>query len=313
MRSSAWPDGRRLAALCLGAVVAAAGLDGAAAELVVLRAAADTTLFFAAPGSNLGSSDSMAVGSTGHDQAGRGLLRFDVAGALPAGVTVTGASLEFVITRSPPTAVGSAFELHRMLGPWSEGRGTGSLGEAARAGESTWNHRVHPEVPWAAPGGEPGTDFSASPSGRVDVAGDGRYTISGSGLVADVTAWLAAPASNHGWLLKSDKEAEAFTARRVGTRESAAAVATLTLEFGTARRPVIRRWGRVEDRFELEFLGEAGNMYEVQYRDASGSDAAWQVLTNVVVKLVPVNPVVSEPLSAAVARYYRVADVGDVD
>lgn len=301
--------------MVVGAVLVTGGFGGVrAAESVTLRAVADTTLFFAAPGANLGSSDSMAVGSTGHDQAGRGLLRFDVAGGLPPGATVTGATLEFEVTRSPSTLVASAFELFRMRVPWTEGRGAGNLGDAARVGESTWNHRAHPEVAWTAPGGGAGGDFALAPSGRVEVAGNGRYTMAGAGLVADVLGWAADPASNHGWLLKSDKESEAFTARRVGSRESASAVATLTLEFVTGLvRPVIRRWGRVGDLFELEFRGEPGNVYEVQYRDAHAGEGGWQVLTNVVVKLAPLNAVVSEPLSAAAARYYRVADVGDVD
>jgi hypothetical protein len=287
------------------------------AATVVLRADADACLFFAAPGSSLGASDSIAVGSTGHDQPGRGLIRFPVDGALPAGARLSSARMEFVVTRGPAGGVPSMFRLHRMRSAWVEGRGSGNLGEPAVAGESTWERRIHPGVPWAAPGGEPGVDYVAVASGAVPVDALGRYGVEGSGLVADVEAWLAAPESNAGWMLISDTESRALTARRVGTRESAASVATLTLTYDVgpppAAVPVLTRWGRVGDRFELEFRGEPGNVYEVQFREALAVPGPWQVLTNIVVKLVPSNPVVSEPLTTARVRFYRVADVGDVD
>lgn len=285
-----------------------------AGETVVLRADADTTLFFAAPGANLGASDSMAIGSTGHDQPGRGLIRFPLAGTLPSGAVVTSARLEFQVTRAPAGGVASLFRAHRLLRPWVEGRGTGNLGSPAVAGEVTWERRSHPDESWGGAGAEPGLDYVAGASGEVRVDGLARYGLEGPTLVRDVQAWLEDPASNAGWILISDGEGQALTARRVGTREAGEAVATLTLgyEVGTPR-PVLTRWGRVGDRFEFEFRGEPGNVYEVQFRDRLGDTASWGVLTNIVVKLVPANPVISEPLAAAAARYYRVADVGDVD
>ena len=54
----------------------------------------------------------------------------------------------------------------------------------------------------------------------------------------------------------------------------------------------------------------------VEEGETMGTPAAWQVLTQAVVKLQPVRVEVVDPLPVAAgpgARFYRVADVGDVD
>lgn len=134
----------------------------------------------------------------------------------------------------------------------------------------------------------------------------------GPGLAADVALWLGQPTANQGWILIDDQEQVAATARRIATREAGAAAPRLVVDYVLGTPPVLRRWGRVGDHFELEFRGEAGNAYQVQYRESWGEPAGWQVLTNLVVKLVSTNIVVSDSVGAA-ARFYRVADVGDVD
>lgn len=135
------------------------------------------------------------------------------------------------------------------------------------------------------------------------------------GLRTDVERWLRDPASNFGWILMSADETTALTARRVASREDPANAPRLIVEYEVAApaRPVLRRWERVGDRFELEFLGEAGNIYQVEYRDDFSPARPWQVLTNVVVKLETVPVLISDAITNARSRVFRVADVGDVD
>lgn len=281
---------------------------------VTLGASADTTLFEASPGNSLGASDSMAVGGTGHDQAGRGLVRFELGSSVPAGVTITSARLEFTVTKGPLGGTPSTFHVYRMLKGWSEGRGSGNLGAPAAVGDSTWIHRSQPSVPWGAPGGAVGEDFLPASRGGVKVDALAVYSITSDSLVEDVRSWLADPAGNHGWMLRSDAETELLTARRVGTRESTAGP-RLILEFQPAGpiRPVLKSWGRVGDRFELRFAGEAGNIYQVESLDPGIPGAVWEIRTNLIVKLLPQEVTYSEPLVVSPARLYRVADVGDVD
>ena len=297
----------------LGAVLSAE----LGAQEIKVPVSADTSLFANNPGNNLGASDSLAVGATGKGFPARGLLRVDLTGKVPEGSTVVGARLEFSVVKTPPGDEASALQVHRMLKDWNEGNGTGTLGRPAVAGEATWAHQRHPDGGWAAPGGAPGQEFVAEPSGGTSMNALGRYSIEGPGLVADVRAWLADPLSNRGWMLVSDKEASKLTARRIGSKESVnpAEAPMLVLTLGASTGPRITRFGFVEGRFELGFRAEAGNVYEVQYNPTGLATAGWQTLTQVIAKLVPqeVTVVDPSPVGAGGQRFYRVADVGDVD
>ncbi len=297
-----------------GFVVAVAALSGAAlADVVVLSPAADTTLFAAAADSSLGASDSMAVGGTAHSQLGRALIRFDVAHSLPAGAVVTGVRLEFTVVREPAGAVASMFAVHRMLRSWQEGLGIGNLGSLAATGDSTWNRRSHPDVSWTSPGGAPGSDYVGVASGEILVTHLRKYSVSSELMAGDVRAWQSDPSTEFGWMLRNEMEAEGLTARRVASREDGARAPLLTIDYIVPVRPVIVRWGRVGDEFQMVFRGEAGNSYEIQSLDPSMSPAVWVTRTNHVVKLVSRDVEFREPLGSASARLYRVADVGDVD
>jgi hypothetical protein len=302
----------RIQSLLAGAwIIPAVASHGA--EPLTVPPAADTSLFSAFAGNNFGTS-TLVVGGNAKKQPGRTLLRFDLPSEISAGATITRAVLGFSVTREPSGAVASTFHAHRMLKGWQEGRGTGNTGSAALSGESTWANQVHPDVPWSAAGGASGTDYLATSSASVLVEGDGPFELEGAALAADVQAWLADPAQNFGWILISDLQETALTARRLGSREDPANAATLTLEFSAAApRPVIHRFGRTADRIEFEFEAQAGNAYEVQFAEDPATNSVWTMLTNYTAKLETTNVVVSDLLNAAPRRYYRVADVGDVD
>lgn len=287
----------------------------ATGETISLKPVADTSIFAAAPRNNLGASASMAVGSNAKNQPGRGLLRFDVAAALPPGAVVTRASLAFSVMKDPPAPENSTFEVHRMLVAWTEGQGPGNLGRAAVVGETSWTNRIHPDVPWSAPGGTPGIDFATNASAVVSMLNEGRYEMEAPGLGEDVQTWINDPSSNFGWMLKNNLEGTAQTARRVATREDPDNAATLTIDYTLPLLPTLERWGIVEDRFEIEFRGEPGNIYEIQARNLFGEAETWSAVTNYIVKLVSTNITFTEPLSLSptATRFFRLADVGDVD
>ena len=205
-----------LAFAVLGCVCA----SGVRAEVVTIGAAADNTLYEDASGSlSNGAGEYLFAGTTLEPFVRRGLVRFDVAGAVPAGATITSATVGMTMSRggSSPYAVG----FHRALSDWGEGTSDALLeegaGAPAEAGDATWLHTMYPGVMWATPGG----DFWAAASVSKLVAGEGAYVWPSTGqMVADVQGMLANPAGNFGWVILGD-EASIPTAKRFNSREHA--------------------------------------------------------------------------------------------
>lgn len=284
----------------------------AAGESVVLRPLADTSLFESAPHNNGGALLSLAAGETGSHGATRSLIRFDVAGALPAGAQVISARMRLEVVRTPEGGgVPSRFDLHRILHSWTEGRGGESfetgLGRPGLVGEVTWASRARFEEDWPTPGLAAGTNFVAPPSSRQDVDGLGAYTFASSpAMIADVQLWLDAPWDNHDWLLKSAQEGVPLTARRFGAREDAARAARLEVEYApplpdTRLRDVTQN-GRL---FRFRFDALAGYTYTVERRHAAGA-GEWSPLTNFTAKLVDMEVEASDVIESDPARFYRV-------
>jgi hypothetical protein len=148
----------------------------------------------------------------------RGVIAFDIAGAIPAGSTITAVSLTMNMSMTPAGA--ENVELHTLLADWGEGTSHAPQGEGdgapATPNDATWRHRFFDTLFWTTEGG----DFSATASATQSVGGIGQYTWSSPQMVADVQAWLNDPASNFGWLVLGD-ETTIATAKRFDTRESA--------------------------------------------------------------------------------------------
>lgn len=260
-----------------------AGFDSGAATIVLVPVA-DTSLYEGAADNNMGGLESVAAGGNAGGTSFRALLKFDVADGLPPGAVIQSASLRLSVAKSPGAANPSTFAVHRMLQPWGEGdKGSGltGVGSFASDGEATWASRLHPGTAWSAPGGQAGTDFasvaSAATSEPVQAFGTADLA-STPDLVADVRQWLAEPASNFGWLLKSDSEDSPFTARRFGSREAASGRPVLTIEAILPLRvgaPLM-----ADGQFSFQFDGEAGKGYVVEQRSrVDGGE--WNVVTNV--------------------------------
>lgn len=218
--------GRKLCLLLGGAAVA---LSPALADTVTLRPVADAEIQQAAPGSNIGTDPTMvsgALGFTVNRAIRRGLLRFDPGTQIPAGATINSVTLRVRVVKIPAGPANSTFEVRRILQPWTE---TGV----------TWNSRSSPAAPWQTPGATGPADSLSLPSATVFVAGLAIYDFSSTAnLVADVQAWINNPATNFGWLLISENEITAKTARHFGTREGGSNAPSLVIDF-TPPPPVI--------------------------------------------------------------------------
>jgi hypothetical protein len=172
------------------------------------------------------------VGRTNQDPSGptmisirRGLIHFDIGGAIPAGATITDVSLTLRdvmgLNGDRPTS------LHRTLQDWGEGTSFqgGGMGSPATDGDATWLYRFYntsnPALSptWTTPGDDFSSTASASTVVSDDLGGGQLFTWAGAGMVADVQNWLNNPSANFGWLLMGT-ESVTQTAKRLNSGES---------------------------------------------------------------------------------------------
>lgn len=208
-------------------------VDPAPAATLQLGPVADTGLIGRSgfQDHNLGNGDTFLAGGAATAEATRSLLRFDLAGQLPIGATITAVELHLTVSRAA-NGPGSVFGLHKMLKDWNEGAGGGLSGRPALAGETTFNHRLFGAAAWGEPGGQAGVDYTAAASASLSVDRENTYTWASSAkLVEDAQAWLADPSSNFGWMLISENEATSRTARRFHSRESSISPPMLTVTY----------------------------------------------------------------------------------
>jgi hypothetical protein len=190
------------------------------AEEVTIVADRDNTLYETSDGSRSnGAGILFFAGRSGPSsgfQLKRGLLRFDVAGALPAGAEVQSVVLNLKLFNSGPATVSSLTALHRVLGDWGEGTSNGlGSGGPSTAGDATWLHRFYPTVFWDTPGGDYAPLVSAA-----TLVGDSGFFAWGSTpeMVADVQFWQDQPESNFGWAVVGDEGGQR-TAKGFATHE----------------------------------------------------------------------------------------------
>jgi hypothetical protein len=147
----------------------------------------------------------------------RGLLHFDVAGALPPNAVVAHASLTLHMSQSNSGPVDVA--IYRVRTDWGEGSSfsTGSQGAPAEGSDATWLHTFYDDTFWRHPGG----DFVALRSATTSVGSPGFYSWNGK-LRRDVRRWARAPEQNFGWMLIGD-EVTPFSSKRFDSRENTAA------------------------------------------------------------------------------------------
>lgn len=253
-----------------------------------LIAVADTGLFENNPNNNLGGMNFMPVGTTGPAASGsrsRGLLKFDVANHVPAGATISSATLSLTVVGF--NGFGRDFKLHRVFRPWTEGSGTGiapgvGLGSAANPGDSTWNSRSHSDSTWSVPGGQDGTDYASTVSATATM-GFEPMVFTSETLASDVQMWLDDSGTNSGWLIMIGDESPFSTASMIATRESSGSEPVLTIEFTFAAAPNPPEFfdiALVENAIRFSFNAQSSHSYAVEFTD-SFNPTNWTVLTNI--------------------------------
>ncbi len=188
---------------------------------VNVSCAADNTLYQTLTGdASNGAGVGLFVGLNAFGSVRRAVLRFNVAATVPAGAKILSAQLTLNCVQST-VALPLPITGHRLTQSWGEGTsvasGGGGGGGLATTGDATWLHRFWPGSLWTNLGG----DFAATPSFTASMVPIGSFTsIRSEAAAADVQSWLDTPATNFGWLLKTD-ELLASTAHRIDSRESA--------------------------------------------------------------------------------------------
>jgi spore coat protein A len=223
MRAPSVPSFAQLLSACVLALAASA----ASAATVTIPPSADNTIAQGIdPGSgedfednSSGACEYVFSGTTNDGLLRRALLRFDVAGNVPAGSTVTDVKLTLTYNRSGDNQDAS-MSLHPLNRAWGEGTATcgprgGGQGDPAGAGDATWDDAEFGSVAWTNSGGDFG---AASATATVGSGNSGTGVWDEAAMVADVQGWLSDPNSNFGWILVGD-EARSPTARRFSSSE----------------------------------------------------------------------------------------------
>lgn len=210
--------------------------EGARADMVTLMASHDATIFENAylTGGNgatqsNGAGPGMFAGSNSNQSPRRGLVSFDVAGAVPVGATINSVQLQLRVGQvagsggsgSGGDPVTRTFELYRMGLDWGEGTtgstattigGTGQ-GFPTNPGDATWTQNKYGQSSWTTPGAL--GNANATPSASLAISGNTTEVNvtnqtftwgSTAQMVADVQSWLDTPSGNFGWLLKNVDE-----------------------------------------------------------------------------------------------------------
>ena len=225
------------------------GIAGSAmptqAEVVRLGASADNTLYQQFTGGSNGAGHHLFTGTALSGMHFRGLLDFDIAGAIPAGSTID--SVELTLHMSRTLAGTFDVGLYRVLADWgeeaSDAPGEEGGGDVAEPGDATWTHRFWQTDLWSMPGG----DFDPTFGAKTPVGGVGFYTwATTTGLVNDVQNWLDDRETAFGWILIGN-ESTTPTSKRFDTREhpTEAFRPVLTIDFTPVPEPTSLLLGSV--------------------------------------------------------------------
>lgn len=205
----------------------------AMAVTVTLGAGKVATIFENQPDHSIGRGPAVFIGGDSSGSPRRGLIDFNIAANLPAGATITSASLTMYLglvggTESgTPDSTPRTIDLQRITSDWAHGpTGLGvttisgtDQGFAAIPPSPTWDERRYQQdQPWTTPGGDFSTTISASTA--VGQAVDQAYTWqSNPQLVADVQLMLDHPSVGFGWILRNVDERVPGSERALLTKD----------------------------------------------------------------------------------------------
>jgi hypothetical protein len=149
------------------------------------------------------------------------------------------------------------------------------------------------------------------PSSRERVSGDGTYEFeSGTSTVRDVQDWNSNPGTNFGWILITQSEEIARSARRFATREHTLLVnrPTLIIEFAdkqALRAPVITGFVREGDQASIRFTTQAGVAYSLQILDAL-TNKIWTTIASVSSSTVQGESIFTNSPASGPQKFYRI-------
>ena len=269
------------------------------AASITLPPVADTTLQESFPTNNFGGGTTVDAGGRRYGGRTRALLRFDLASSIPSNAIITAVTVTLTVVATPLGGVNSVFDLNRLLAAWGEGNGSDHRGTPGGAGEATWNNRFGSGTPWASPGG----DFQSTASASQLVASNAVYTFnSTAGLVSDVQGWVNDPASNFGWLLRSESETSPTTIRRFGARTDVVNSPALIVSYFMP--PRIQDALAAGGRFQFQFQAVAGRSNVVERRAGLNAEL-WQTITNIPPPAMDTNVLIAD-LAGSSNAFYRV-------
>ena len=182
------------------------------AEIIVLNEAKHGTLYDN-PGEELanGLGQHFFAGVNNQTRIRRGLIAFDLSPLTGMPIEINSVMVRLHSSQGNPG--GNTVSLHRTLSDWGVGStdapGGEGAGGAATPGSATWNYAFYDTTPWSNPGG----DYAASSSAATVVDGPGWYEWSGTGLIADLEAWIAGSAGSFGWELIGNEATNGTTQR----------------------------------------------------------------------------------------------------
>lgn len=169
----------------------------------------DTSLFEEGDLSN-GGGQHLFAGRTDQPNLRRALVAFDLTD-IPEGSTIVSVQFQVTISKTQFQRQNSDMFMHRLLADWGEGKqdaaGEEGRGTEAVMDDATWTSNFHQTSTWDNEGG----DFVEAESGMARTSGTGStMTFEGSGMVADVQAWVDGEVENFGWIIVGDGQARRF-------------------------------------------------------------------------------------------------------
>ncbi|HEX3599495.1 MAG TPA: DNRLRE domain-containing protein [Lacipirellulaceae bacterium] len=206
-----------ISAVVLALVPTAAWSD----QSISLAPTQDNTIFSESSNS-AGGEIGVFVGS--NNSAGtpsrRGFIQFNVAGSVPTGVTITGATLTMYLEMAN-NATARTIDLHRINVAWGEGTaGAGMLngaGFTAGSGDATWGESMHNVSSWPL-----GGDFVSAVSASASISGTtvgSAFSWNSATVLSDVQGWYSNASSNHGWEMISNGEGTGGSVKTFYSRE----------------------------------------------------------------------------------------------
>lgn len=176
------------------------------AQTVTLNPVQSAVIYEPKPDHTKGDPTFFPIGKSNMGTVKRALMKFDIAGNVPAGATIDSVKLSFTYKKGSLPNVDPTINLHPMLSNFNWIAGLGGapqVGIAANPGEVTWNSAAHGNIAWSSPGGGAGVDFTTFPTASTVISGYGNYAW--TGMKTEVQTWLDNPTMNGGWMIKSDE------------------------------------------------------------------------------------------------------------